>query len=83
MAGRRTLYLVQDFHVGENSRSLRAQILGADLVARKLRPVEQQDIRAFAGQRVGGRRAGRSSTNYYDISIEGWSHRYPIARATR
>src|SRR5580704_1712150 len=43
----------------ENARRLRTQILGAHLIARESRPVEQEHVNARTGQRPCGRRTGR------------------------
>ncbi len=74
MGGARALYLVEDIHIGENTRRLRAQVLGAGLVPRKLRSVEHEDIYACSRQRVGRARSGRTSANDYDLSVESWTH---------
>jgi hypothetical protein len=68
--GTGTFDLIQDVHVGENARCLRAQILGADLVPGKLCSVEHEDIDAFQRQGMRRRRTRRAPTNHYDFRVE-------------
>ena len=69
-----SLDFVEHTHVREDSRRLRAQILGADLVARELRPVEDENIHSFTRERPGRGCAGRSAADYYDFRVEVLAH---------
>src|SRR5437868_1857226 len=57
------LDLVENAHIGQNSRRLWAQILGADLVARKSGAIEHQNVDTLLRQRPGGGGAGRPATD--------------------
>jgi hypothetical protein len=48
----RSLDLVENIHVGQNPRPLRAQVLGARLVAGKFCSVQHEDVNAFPRQCV-------------------------------
>ena len=76
------LDLVENAHIGQNSRRLWAQILGADLVARKSGAIEHQHVDTILRQRPGGGGARRPPTDddYFRVSL--LTH-YPMARATR
>lgn len=82
------LDLLEDAHVIQYARRLRAQILRAGLVTRKSVAIDDDDRRTRAGERERGRRSRRPSTNDDDVYVAHAGTRCgrqmrPLARASR
>ena len=65
--GARGIHVLQDAEAVEHPRGFGREVLAADLRARKLRPVEQDDTRAALGEQDGRRRAGGAGPHDHHV----------------
>jgi hypothetical protein len=83
MSRARGFYFSQNSHVGEYARCLRAQVLGAHLVAGEVGAIQHQNVDAGLRKRPRRRRSSRTATNDDYIGVAIWETRQPTARETR